>query len=429
MNIAEKIYMINPNLFKPHDSGGSMQQERPEKGFPDLADFFYAKIENITKLFIEAVKHDPEIDACKSGTYQQLTDHLPALLVELNELLRYGGSDKAWAEIKKYASQHGVHRWEQGYKLDELLREIEHIRQIILTECFIIFEERHTGLDPNSRKAARRIIHNFFNDLAINSVRQFIDEREQEVHSYSERLKEANRNLEQVNKQLRKVDESRLRLTRTISHELRNILHSMSIAGDLLGQKIDETIKQETLFMLNRNIADMSTLLNQLLDYSILIAGQEHIFIESFELHTLYDELIFTFRPMAEAKGLRFEVEFDPRIQIIKGDRLKIKQIASNLISNAIKYTKEGYIRFCFQLVGAKQWAIFVEDTGMGIAPADLNAIFDEFHRVKAVTGIHGLGLGLAITKQLVKLLGGHIEVHSEVSHGSCFQVTLPINL
>jgi signal transduction histidine kinase len=406
-----------------------MQQGYAEKGFPELADFFSAQIENITKLFIKAVKHDSEIDTRKNPTYQQLTDHLPDLFAELNELLRYGGSDKAWAEVKKFASKHGGHRWKQGYKLDELLREIEHIRQILVTECFTVFEKQHAGLNPEITKAARKIIHEFFNDLSINSVRQFIDERDQEVRSYSEKLKEANRNLEQVNEQLRKVDESRLRLTRTISHELRNILHSMSIAGDLLGQKIDEAVRQETLLMLNRNITDMSALLGQLLDYSILIARQEQIFIESFELQTLYDELVFAFKPMAEAKGLRFEVEYDPRIQMIKSDRLKIKQITSNLISNAIKYTKEGYIRFCFRLVDAKQWAIFVEDTGMGIAPADLNTIFDEFHRVKAVTGVHGLGLGLAITKQLVKLLGGQIKVHSEVSRGSCFQVTLPINL
>ena len=112
-------------------------------------------------------------------------------------------------------------------------------------------------------------------------------------------------------------------------------------------------------------------------------------------------------------------------------DRVKVAQIATNLLSNAIKYQKAqsetpAVVRLEFQTISAECWGIIVADTGLGIAPSDLEGIFDEFYRVSAVGITQGTGLGLAIVKSLVDALDGTISVESELGGGSRFEVKLP---
>src|SRR5439155_14348966 len=130
-----------------------------------------------------------------------------------------------------------------------------------------------------------------------------------------------------------------------------NILSAISGATRMLGKEINETVRQEMLTILRRNIADMETLLDQLLDYSRLIAGQEKLKIERFELPYLIAEIEMTFKSLAKSKDLELRSEVDPALQVIESDRLKIKRIISNLLSNAIKYTSNGYVELSARLL------------------------------------------------------------------------------
>ena len=109
-------------------------------------------------------------------------------------------------------------------------------------------------------------------------------------------------------------------------------------------------------------------------------------------------------------------------------NRLKLKQIAVNLLTNAIKYTQSGQVELHFAMAGPEHWSIRVSDTGVGIAPADADRVFHEFERA-ADDDIPGTGLGLAIVKELCRVLGGHIEFVSREGVGTTFTIRFPLTL
>ncbi len=117
---------------------------------------------------------------------------------------------------------------------------------------------------------------------------------------------------------------------------------------------------------------------------------------------------------------------FDPALSTVTSNRLKLKQIAINLLSNATKYTKSGEINLGFVLSGLGHWSIHVSDTGVGIAPEDSNRVFDEFERA-AGQDVPGTGLGLAIVKELCRLLGGQIDFVSHEGLGTTFEIRFPL--
>jgi signal transduction histidine kinase len=131
---------------------------------------------------------------------------------------------------------------------------------------------------------------------------------------------------------------------------------------------------------------------------------------------------------MARSKGLSFIGTIDAGIGEVVSDRQKLHRIVMNLMTNAIKYTTSGEVGLSFLPAAPGWWAIEATDTGPGIPPEEQARIFEEFHRVSSTTGGQpGAGLGLAITHQLVTLLGGKIEISSHPGRGSRFRVELPV--
>jgi signal transduction histidine kinase len=147
---------------------------------------------------------------------------------------------------------------------------------------------------------------------------------------------------------------------------------------------------------------------------------------EPFDPVLLFEELVLATQPLAVAKGLRFGGTLDPSLQEIVNDEQKIHRVATNLLTNAVKYCVSGHVLLDFRSVDDDCWKISVTDTGEGIPREHQDQIFREFHRLPGAWKSPGAGLGLAITKQLVELLGGTISIHSEVGMGSVFSVTLP---
>ena len=150
--------------------------------------------------------------------------------------------------------------------------------------------------------------------------------------------------------------------------------------------------------------------------------------VERFELRGWYDELVLAHRVSAEAKGLHLRSEFDSSLDFVTLNRLRVKQIAVNLISNAMKYTRSGEIGFALVKLGADRWCLRVSDTGEGISLEDQERVFGELERA-AGDDIPGAGLGLAIVKELVWSLNGEIWVVSEKGKGSVFEIRLPLHL
>jgi signal transduction histidine kinase len=175
----------------------------------------------------------------------------------------------------------------------------------------------------------------------------------------------------------------------------------------------------------NRQIADMATLVDEMVEYSKVLGDDSMLTVEPFDLVGLFDELMQACRVATEAKGLKLVGQFDPALGAVTSNRLKVKQVALNLLSNAIKYTSSGEIVLAIAAAPDACWKLRVADTGAGIGVADQERVFEEFERA-ADDDIPGAGLGLAIVKELSRMLEGELRFQSSKGHGSVFEVTFP---
>ncbi|HWI63369.1 MAG TPA: ATP-binding protein [Symbiobacteriaceae bacterium] len=234
--------------------------------------------------------------------------------------------------------------------------------------------------------------------------------------------------------ELAKLDRLKSEFVNTVSHELRTPLTSiMGYLSLVMNEQVGklEPQQKEFLTVVKRNTDRLSNLINDLLDVQRIEAGRMPLQCRPVQLADVVTHVAETFRVQAEAKGLTFKVEVDPNgIPLISADPDRLTQIASNLVSNAVKYTKEGQVRV---VVDQDHLAVrlLVEDSGVGISPADQKRIFEKFFRAdnKYAREAGGTGLGLSIVKMLVEEHGGHIKVESEAGKGSRFTVSFPLVL
>jgi signal transduction histidine kinase len=220
--------------------------------------------------------------------------------------------------------------------------------------------------------------------------------------------------------------ESRMQITRSVAHDLRNFLNAFSIALQLIARAPSKA--DTALALANRQAADMKQLVDQMVEYAVMLGDGAPLALEQVDPRELYDELVASSRPLIEAKGLTLHASYDPALKAVTSNRLKLKQIAINLLSNAGKYTKSGQVDLHFAMAGAGHWSLRVSDTGVGIAAADADRVFDEFERA-AGEDVPGTGLGLAIVRELCRVLNGQIDFVSREGVGTTFEIRFPVGL
>ena len=217
----------------------------------------------------------------------------------------------------------------------------------------------------------------------------------------------------------------------TMSHELRTPLNSIiGFTGILLkhlaGPLNEEQAKQ--LSMVRGSAHHLLDLINDVLDISKIEAGQLEVVFKPFAMDNLVVSVMGVVAPAAERKGLTLNAEIGPGVGLIVSDERRVTQILINLLGNAIKFTEQGGARIVCRVEGSAL-VTSVIDTGLGIAPGDMDKLFQPFQQLE--TGLNrrheGTGLGLSICKRLVDLLGGSIRVESELGKGSVFTVSLPL--
>lgn len=225
-----------------------------------------------------------------------------------------------------------------------------------------------------------------------------------------------------------RANQAKSRFLAAASHDLRQPLQTLALLTGSLRRMSTDPELAEVVAQQEQAISSMSRLLNALLDISKLESGTIRPEPTDFALASLFESLRSQFAGLAAEKGLELQVE--PCGDWIHSDPSLLEQILRNLVSNAIKYTREGYVRLrCLHEKDVMR--IQVVDTGIGIPPDQLPYIYDEFYQVGSPAGGNrdGYGLGLSIVQRLVKLLGLSLRVESEVGKGSTFSLELPAHL
>ena len=212
-----------------------------------------------------------------------------------------------------------------------------------------------------------------------------------------------------------------------VSHELRTPVTNMGLFVDLLEHGRPER-RQEYQVILKNEIAQLSHMIEEVLALSRLEVGKHNKSIfTNLDLNLLAEQVVGAYGPTAEENGLELRFEPDLDLPVIRGEPNQLSRVITNLLTNAIRYTPEGYV--CVRTFHTENWVCLeVKDTGIGIDQEDFPHLFDRFYRGKKVSQskIMGSGLGLAIVKEIVDIHEGRVELQSEDGKGSTFQVWLP---
>lgn len=279
--------------------------------------------------------------------------------------------------------------------------------------------------EKNLRRIQRKLIHN-------------LDSKTREVIAKEEVIKERKRTEKELIKAKEKAEESdRLKTAflSNMSHEIRTPLNAIVGFSTMLQEpKINPASKGRYMSILKSNTNDLLCLIDDIMDISSIEAGQLKIKKQECNVHDLLSEMHSVhLKKMMDSKSENVQLIYHQcdLDLVISSDSLRLKQILANLISNAIKFTEKGTIEFGIDTIKNEQIKFFVRDSGIGIVEDQKEVIFERFRKEYRDDGwnklYRGAGLGLAISKSLVEMLDGEINVESEVDKGSIFYFSIPL--
>jgi signal transduction histidine kinase len=399
-----------------------------------LAEHLATRRAAILETWRAAVRRDPAISTADALPSSQLFDHIPAMLSTFERQLRRSiGDDVAAASGASQASAaaHGLQRWQQGYDLREVTRELGK-----LNECVVAELDRFTTANPlvshDMVASARRIWAALCSTAIEESVGQYFQLQQQEAAGHVS-------DLESALTEIRQLEQQRADLWRQAAHDLRGNLGVVANAtAGLAHGGLREATRDDFVRILMRNVTTLHHLLDDVTSLARLQAGREGRQVEPLDVSPLLQSLCEGIRPLAQQRRLFLRCEGPPGFAA-DGDAVKIRRIAQNLILNAVKFTREGGITVNWGDCAAddpKRWELCVTDTGPGIHSGSGEPLTQALQTAEpsagpsaappAVGSETGEGIGLSIVKRLCELLDATLELTSTRDVGTTFRIRFP---
>ena len=399
-----------------HDMEVGMGRITPETFAPNFDKLSQEAKESIRKSVAILNKNIPNSDGGADA------NNIDSILEVSKSIINKAITETATAERTVLQKELEIYRTdlELSQKMRGILSDFE---QEMAQNTYLDALQQEEALKKSTRLAGGAVILG----LIIVIVFTFMISKDYwKVQEYRERLERAKKYSESLLK-------SREQLISTVSHDLRTPLNTISGYSDLIGQSGLNSEQSNYLKKIQSSSDYVEKLVNDLLDFSKLEAGKIQLDKVPFLLSQLIEDTATDFEEMQSKKGvsLQLKVSEDLKTPIIN-DPFRIRQILSNLIGNAFKFTDEGHVEVSATVIekNKSKWAkIEVEDTGIGIPAEKQEAIFQEFIQAGESTEKKqiGYGLGLTISKKLAELLDGTLSLNSEVNKGSTFTVEIPV--
>lgn len=390
----------------------------------DFSQLLVKKIDTIRKNWIEAVRLDRHIASADHLPSSAIQDHLPDVLKAMATVLSQSqGSDIE--SIVHNSLHHGVLRAAQGFTPTEIAREYRLLRQVV-------FSTLEPDLLPGTVLQVMRvyrIIDSTIDEAIAQCFKSYVDERLRELQQLQIQLELTNQELTR----LVKANQDNLSL---LAHELKNPLNSIIGYSELFlrasqkNAEVQDTVPNlEHIQRVIRNGRQLLHLINDALEISRYSAGKIKLHLEPTDIHSLIKNVVEMLEPLATAKQLTLVLDCARAPKTVLTDSLRLQQIITNLLSNAIRYTDSGTVQLTCEKLSNNQWSIAVTDTGIGISPEEQLHVFEPFYQAgnRNIPLPESTGLGLAIVAQLVELMQGEIKLSSQIGVGSTFTVTLPL--
>ncbi|MBW4501634.1 MAG: HAMP domain-containing histidine kinase [Scytonema hyalinum WJT4-NPBG1] len=393
----------------------------------DFSQLLQDKTQTILKQWVEAVRQDKKISSTNNLSRTAIENHLNDVLSALATVLSQYQDDQIQALVQA-SLHHGTLRAEQGFDAAEIAREYHLFRNVI----FVTLEQELLQASAQEVMRAVRLIDMVLDEAIACCFQTYTRQRLTELEQLQNQLILNNQELTR----LVRANQDNLSI---LAHELKSPLTSIIGYSDLFlrlqrqqSNEKDSITHLEHVERVLRSGRLLLHLINDALEISRYDAGQMKLQAEPTNVHELITNVYEMLQPLADNKNLQMGVDCDRAPEEVVTDPLRLQQIVTNLVSNAIRYTESGTVKIKCETLGIDKWTIVVYDTGIGIEPEDQAQIFEPYFRIASGTKSFlpdSTGLGLAIVSRLVRLLQGEISLASQTGVGSTFTVTLPLKV
>ncbi|MCF0050522.1 HAMP domain-containing histidine kinase [Dyadobacter sp. LJ53] len=399
----------------------------------ELAAFLRTRREVLLNKWRERCDADPLLSRKSSFSREEFNDQVPVLLDILDHRLKLMKPSNDPVEV---SSQHGLHRWQSGYSLQELMIELEHLFAILIHEVSG-FDPDYTKMDTENASHVYRELNRLYSEASRGSVLYYHELRQTAAAEQAASLQAALDQLYQMGKE-------RNEHLRHSSHDLRSSFSVMLMASQLSQSPSSEKERSELMTIINRNLASVRDMLLQLTDYARIEAGQETLEIKQLNVSALITEVVENARPVAEMRKLTLTAEGPEKLEIMS-DKVQIQRILQNLLYNALKYTEKGGIYVSWTNENDSRWVLSIQDTGPGFQEDTPTGLFvGQLKPASHTTAIHkqvpvekpaptvsdknedlkeSEGLGLFIVKKICELMKATMDIESRPETGTLVRI------